>query len=94
MAAKDWARGRRGNQTPGSRLRDWQGLRCVALGCLSGVPVPQVTLLPRKTPSSLALLVALIVAIAPRRADEDVAVSQLPRPVLKAAEAVTLPGTF
>jgi hypothetical protein len=64
MAAKDWARGRRGNQIPGSRLRDWQGLRCVALGCLSGVPVPQVALLPMKTPSSLALLVALIVAVA------------------------------
>jgi hypothetical protein len=55
---------------------------------------PQVTLLPMKTPSSLALLATLIVAIAPCRADEDVAASQLPRPVLKAVEALTLPGTF
>jgi hypothetical protein len=48
---------------------------------------PQVTLLSMKTPSSLALLATLIVAIAPCRADEDVAVSQLPRRVLKAVEA-------
>jgi hypothetical protein len=38
-------------------------------------------------PSSLALLATLIVAIAPCRADEDVAVSQLPRRVLKSIEA-------
>jgi hypothetical protein len=39
------------------------------------------------TPSSLALLATFIIAVAPCRADEDVAVSQLPRPVLKAVAA-------
>ena len=39
------------------------------------------------TPRSLALLATLILTIAPCRADKDVAVSQLPRPVLKAVEA-------
>ena len=40
------------------------------------------------TPRSLALLLAtFIITIAPCRADEDVAVSQLPRSVLKAVEA-------
>ena len=39
------------------------------------------------TPRSLALLATLIVAMVPCRADKDVAVSQLPRPVLKAVEA-------
>jgi len=38
-------------------------------------------------PRSLALLATLIVAIAPCRADKDVAVNQLPRPVLKAVLA-------
>jgi hypothetical protein len=38
-------------------------------------------------PRSLALLATFIVAITPCRADKDVAVSQLPRPVLKAVEA-------
>ena len=38
-------------------------------------------------PRSLALLATFIVTIAPCRADEEVAVSQLPRPVLKAVEA-------
>src|ERR1700756_5168104 len=47
---------------------------------------PQVTLLPN-APRSLALLATLIVAIAPCRADEDGAVSQLPRRVLKSIEA-------
>jgi hypothetical protein len=36
---------------------------------------------------SLALLATLIVTIAPCRADQDVPVSQLPRPVLRAVEA-------
>ena len=39
------------------------------------------------TPRSLAVLATLILTIAPCRADKDVAVSQLPRPVLKAVEA-------
>ena len=39
------------------------------------------------TPRSLALLATLILTIAPCRADKDVAVSQLPRPVLKAVAA-------
>ena len=39
------------------------------------------------TPRSLALLATFIITIAPCRADKDVAVSQLPRPVLKAVEA-------
>ena len=38
------------------------------------------------TPRSLALLATFILTIAPCRADEDVAVSQLPRRVLKAVE--------
>ena len=38
------------------------------------------------TPRSLALLATLILTITPCRADEDVAVSQLPRTVLKAVE--------
>jgi hypothetical protein len=40
-----------------------------------------------KTLPSLALLTAFIITIAPCRADRDVAVSRLPRPVLKAVEA-------
>jgi hypothetical protein len=36
---------------------------------------------------SLALLATLILTIAPCRADKEVAVSQLPRPVLQAVEA-------
>ena len=47
----------------------------------------EVTLLPMNIPRSLALLATFIVAIAPCRADTDVAVSQLPRSVLKAVEA-------
>ena len=47
----------------------------------------QVTLLPMNTPRSLALFATLILTIAPCRADKDVAISQLPRPVLKAVEA-------
>jgi hypothetical protein len=39
------------------------------------------------TPRGLALLATLIITIAPCRADEDVAVSHLPRRVLKAVEA-------
>jgi len=39
------------------------------------------------TPRSLALLAAFIITVATCRADTDVAVSQLPRPVLKAVEA-------
>jgi hypothetical protein len=39
------------------------------------------------TSRSLALLATFIVAIAPCRADKDVAVSQLPRPVVKAVVA-------
>ena len=40
-----------------------------------------------KTLPSLAWLTAFIITIAPCRADRDVAVSQLPRRVLKAVEA-------
>ena len=40
-----------------------------------------------KTLRSLALLATFLVTLAPCRADQDVAVSQLPRPVLKAVEA-------
>ncbi|HZC36755.1 MAG TPA: hypothetical protein VE242_14125 [Chthoniobacterales bacterium] len=36
---------------------------------------------------SLALLATLILTIAPCRADKEIAVSQLPRPVLQAVEA-------
>jgi hypothetical protein len=39
------------------------------------------------TPRSLALLATSIITIAPCLADKDVAVSQLPRPVLKAVGA-------
>jgi len=39
------------------------------------------------TPRFLASLATFILAIAPCRADEDVAVSQLPRAVVKAVEA-------
>ena len=39
------------------------------------------------TPRSLALLATFIVSVVPCRADKDVAVSQLPRAVLKAVEA-------
>jgi len=39
------------------------------------------------TPRSLALLATFILASAPCRADKDVAVSQLPRPVVRAVEA-------
>ena len=39
------------------------------------------------TPRSLALLATFILALAPCRADKDVAVSQLPRPVVRAVEA-------
>ena len=48
---------------------------------------PRVRLLLMNTPRSLALLAAFVVSIAPCRADKEVAVSQLPRPVLKAVEA-------
>ena len=47
----------------------------------------EVRLLRMKTLPSLALLAAFIITIAPCRADRDVAVSQLPRPVLKAVQA-------
>ena len=47
----------------------------------------QVILLPMNIPRRLALLATFIVAIAPCRADTDVAVSQLPRSVLRAVEA-------
>jgi hypothetical protein len=40
-----------------------------------------------KTRRRLALLATFFVSLAPCRADQDVAVSQLPRPVLKAVEA-------
>jgi hypothetical protein len=39
-----------------------------------------------KTLRRLALLATFLVTLAPCRADQDVAVSQLPRPVLKAVE--------
>jgi hypothetical protein len=39
------------------------------------------------TPRSLALLAAFILAVIPCRADKNVAVSQLPRSVLKSVEA-------
>jgi hypothetical protein len=38
-------------------------------------------------PRNLALLATFFLAMAPCRADKDVAVSQLPRPVLRAVEA-------
>jgi hypothetical protein len=47
----------------------------------------EIRLLRMNTPRSLALLATFIITIAPCRADKDVAVSQLPRPVLKAVEA-------
>jgi hypothetical protein len=46
-----------------------------------------LTLLPMKTLRSLALLAFFIATLAPCQADKDVAVSQLPRRVLKAVEA-------
>ena len=50
--------------------------------------VPVRGKLPRmNAPRSLALLATLILTIAPCWADEDVAVSQLPRRVLNAVEA-------
>lgn len=47
----------------------------------------EIRLLRMNTPRTLALLATFIITVAPCRADTDVAVSQLPRPVLKAVEA-------
>jgi hypothetical protein len=44
-------------------------------------------MLVMNAPRSVALLATFILTLAPCRADKDVAVSQLPRPVLKAVEA-------
>ena len=46
-----------------------------------------LTLLPIKSPGSFALLAIFIATLAPCRAGKDVAVSQLPRPVVKAVGA-------
>ena len=46
-----------------------------------------LTLLPMKSLRSLALLAIFIATLAPCRADKDVGVSQLPRPVVKAVGA-------